>query len=289
MGGKAADRAAKKKALRKEDDEPAEASSPGKDAIVAKAKQLVMNSVLVERAPQVPKLLLEGIKFHKAAKNGQNGEKGEEKEKAGKEEKEDNEEKEEKKQEEEEEKDEQTVEAKVSEPETNDAIFDGLAARLQFHNALGLGLPVSGEESKDAWIALKGLEFDGGPRSRKKGSPGMDRILSNLQNNAVQYWHVLLALMVLRAFLFRSFFACLPWLCVYQVLFLMVPLGFLEEKLKVVQVHTGLRVAAALFIHALLWLFFLFEVLYKTNFIEKFLYVGVFVAHAYVMRPLPES
>merc|ERR1719201_365279 len=104
-----------------------------------------------------------------------------------------------------------------------------------------------------------------------------------------QYWHVFLAIMVLRAFLFRSFFACLPWLCVYQTLSLMVPRGLLEDKLKVIHLHVGLRVAASMCVHALLWLFFLIEALYRTYFMEKLLYVLIFAAHAYVVRPAQVS
>merc|ERR1712072_638981 len=133
-----------------------------------------MQSVLVNYAPQVPKLVLEGV---------------EEKEKDENIQKEENEEVDEKKEKQE----------KVCEP---DALFDALAARLKFHNALGLGLPVGGEDAQDAWSNFKSLEFDGGPRARKKGSPATDRLMANLNNNAAQYLHLFLALMVLRAFLF---------------------------------------------------------------------------------------
>merc|ERR1712086_292117 len=61
-------------------------------------------------------------------------------------------------------------------------------------------------------------------RSKKRGSPGMERILTNMHINMAQYLHILLAMMMLRAFLFRSFFACLPWLVGYQCLPLKLPL-----------------------------------------------------------------
>jgi len=265
-------------AKRQEDDEPAQAGAVDSNALVTTAKQLVMESVLINYAPQVPKMVLEGVEFHKAAKNGHTtesklAENGEEKEKQD-----ENDQKEET-----EEEDQKTAkQEEVCEP---DAMFDALAARLTFHNALGLGLPVCGQDAQDAWSNFKSLEFDGGPRSRKKGSPAIDRIMANLHNNAAQYLHLLLALMVLRAFLFRSFFAFLPWFCVYQVLSLMIPRGLLEDKLKIIHLHVGLRVVASVCVHAVLWFFFLVETLYMTHFMEKLLYVCVFLCHAYVFRP----
>merc|ERR1711862_808928 len=118
-----------------------------------------------------------------------------------------------------------------------------------------------------------------------RGNPALDRMKTNLCVNMRQYLHMLLALMMLRSFLFRSFFACLPWLCLYQLASLMIPRGFLEEKLKVIHVHVGLRTAAAVGIHAFMWFFFLVEAVYRTYFLEKLLYLGIFVAHAYVVRP----
>lgn len=282
MGGKAADRAAKKQAAKQQvDDEPAQAGAPGRDALVAMAKQLVMDSVLVRHAPQVPKLVTEGVEFHKAAKTGQTteskpAEKGEEKET------EDENEQKGDQNEQKEENDEKPDKEGVSDV---NAVFDALVARLKFYNALGLGLPVWGEDALDAWSNLKNLECDGGPRSRKKGNPAMDRILANFYNNAAQYLHVLLVLMVLRAFLFRSFFAFLPWLCGYQVLSLMLPLGLIEDKFKVIHAHVGLRITATLCVHALVWFFFLLEAVYMTHFMEKLLCWCIFICHAYVMRP----
>merc|ERR1719478_458533 len=99
---------------------------------------------------------------------------------------------------------------------------------------------------------MKGMEIDFGPRA-KKGSPGMDRIKINLYANAVQYAHVLLALMMLRAFLFRSYFACLPWLACYQVLSLFVPLEGLPQlpQVPVEKVEAKFRVVGAVALHAL--------------------------------------
>merc|ERR550514_2362639 len=68
-------------------------------------------------------------------------------------------------------------------PAAPDSIFDDLVARLPFYNALGLGQPVSGEESKEKWLSFKSLEVDGGPRARKKGNPAKDRMAANFQAN----------------------------------------------------------------------------------------------------------
>merc|ERR1712226_741659 len=101
---------------------------------------------------------------------------------------------------------------------------------MGIYNILGLGLPANAETVKFAWIAFKNLEFDGGPRARKKGTPGMDRIKVNLERNLPQYVHILFALMCLRTLLFRSWFACLPWLVGYQFLSLLIPMELIREK-----------------------------------------------------------
>jgi len=270
MGGKQADRAAKKKSAKVEDDEPAEVSASSGE-MVAMAKELVMSSVLVQLAPKVPNLVKDAAAAAPEPASKDENTPPENREGAENTEGDDI-------------KKDDAPAAKAPEAEGPGAIFDGLVARLQFHNALGLGLPATGEESKAAWLRLKGLEVDGGPRSRKKGSPAMDRLMANGKANMPQYLHVLLALMMLRAFLFRSWFACLPWLFLYQVLSLMCPLEWPQFP-QVPKVEVRYRVAVSVAIHALMWLFFLFEAVYKTYIVEKMLLVGLFAAHAYVVRP----
>merc|ERR1719420_521278 len=102
-----------------------------------------------------------------------------------------------------------------------------------------------------------------GPRARKKGSPAADRIKANSKANMPQYLHVLLALMMLRAFLFRSWFACLPWLFGYQMLSFVIPLEWPQFP-QVPKVEIKYRIATSVGIHALMWLFFLYEAVYKT-------------------------
>merc|ERR1719453_2100621 len=144
---------------------------------------------------------------------------------------------------------------------------------------------------------MKGLEFDGGPRAKKRGSPAMDRIFKNIESFLPQYIHLLLALMMLRAFLFRSWFACLPWLVGYQYLSLWVPLeGPFQPMPQVPDVGEHLekcpikfRVAASVGIHVLVWLFFLYEALWKMWFFEKFLVLGLIAYHAYAVRPSDKS
>merc|ERR1712032_1368957 len=52
----------------------------------------------------------------------------------------------------------------------------------------------------------------------------IDRLVANLRTNLLQYLHVVWVLMVVRSLLFRSLFACLPWLFVYQTLSVILPL-----------------------------------------------------------------
>lgn len=165
-------------------------------------------------------------------------------------------------------------------------LFDVLGNRLAWHNCLGLAAPRTAEESRAAWLAMKSLEFDGGPK-KKKGNPGVDRIVASLHRNLPQYLHMLLALLALRALLFRSFFACLPWLLGYQFLSLVVPLQPIDKLpgVPLDKVDVKYRIAGTMAVHALLWLFFLYEMLWRIYFYEKILYVGILLYHAYAVRP----
>merc|ERR1712224_1148279 len=162
-------------------------------------------------------------------------------------------------------------------------LFSKVCSRLHWSNPLGLASPPSGEESIKAWKDMFALEVDFGPRAKRKGSPGFDRITVNLYNNLVQYVHILLAFMILRAFLFRSFFACLPWLTGYQFLSVFLPLTPLEKvpQIPLDKVPTEIRVAITLALNALLQFFFVYELLWKTYFFEKIPLVGLVVYHAY--------
>merc|ERR1719498_1436974 len=150
---------------------------------------------------------------------------------------------------------------------------------------------------------MKGLEIDFGPKAKRKGTPGTDRIVANISSYAIQYLHVLLGLMILRSFLFRSFFACLPWLVAYQFLSMTLPLGPLSEiadslpsfiptekipfeKVPLEKVPVELRVVATVGFHGLVHFFFLYELLWKTYFIEKLLVAGLVAYHAYAVRPV---
>merc|ERR1719171_2188439 len=172
-----------------------------------------------------------------------------------------------------------------------DQVFDFLKKRLVWYNSLGLAEPASAEEALGAWKDLKDLEIDYGPRPRKNQSPGLDRMKVNIHNNFVQYLHVLLALMMLRAFLFRSWFACLPWLVGYQYLSLWVPLDGIPQlpQVPVEKCPLKFRVAASVGIHVLVWLFFVIEVLYRMWFFEKGLVAGLLVYHAYAVRPADKA
>jgi hypothetical protein len=169
-----------------------------------------------------------------------------------------------------------------------EGIFGSICAQLSWCNVLGLAEPATGEDAIKAWRALKDLELDFGPRAKRRGSPGLDRITVNLFTNMPQYLHLLLSLMMLRSLLFRSWFACLPWLVGYQVLSVMLPLTPLPQlpQVPLDQVPTKFRVAGTIAIHALVWFFFLFEVVWKTYFFEKIPLIGMFAYHAYAVRPV---
>lgn len=64
-------------------------------------------------------------------------------------------------------------ETKGDEEEGPTKIFASLRDRLAWHNVLGLGLPASADDSRKAWLSLKGLELDFGPRAKRNASPGL--------------------------------------------------------------------------------------------------------------------
>jgi len=130
------------------------------------------------------------------------------------------------------------------------------------------------------------LEVDLGPVKRKKGNAAMERIEVNVERNLSQYISIALSLMCLNALVFRSWFACLPWLVGYQMLSLNLPMDLIRENFpQVPAVELKFRVASTMAIHALVWVFFLNEVLFKTYFLAKIPLIGLFIAHAYVVVP----
>jgi hypothetical protein len=169
--------------------------------------------------------------------------------------------------------------------ETTASLFESLGARLTVFNALGLF--ASSDSAKSAFLAVKGQELDFGPRAKRTGSPGLDRMTANLQGNMAQYLYFLFALMLVRSFLFRSFFACLPWLVGYQFLSLLLPLTNLEKlpQVPLEKVPVVVRLIISLKIHALVWFFFVYEALWKTYFFEKIPLVCIIMYHSYAVRP----
>lgn len=264
MGGKQADRNAKKKAA-KEDDTADAVAAPTR-SFQEMIKVLFLGSTIMQVAPGLQAIMTDDSKAKAPEEEKKEPVEGE------------------------------TEEAKPALTYA-DQVFYFLKERLVPWNCLGLAEPASAEEAKAAWMDLKELEIDYGPRPKRNQSPGLDRIKINVQNNFVQYLHALLALMMLRAFLFRSWFACLPWLVGYQYLSLWVPLeGPFQPMPQVPDVGEHLekcpikfRVAASVGIHVLVWLFFLYEALWKMWFFEKFLVLGLIAYHAYAVRPSDKS
>lgn len=163
------------------------------------------------------------------------------------------------------------------------SLFSGMAARLSLTNPLGL-FP-TGEDGVKAFKAMKSLEFDGGPKAKKKGTPVMDRLQLNVQNHLTAYIHVVWALMMLRSFLFRSFFACLPWLFLYQVLSVTLPLQKTDKvPLPLEKAPVELRLLGTVSLHSLVWIFFIYEFVFRVWWLEWFFAVAVIGAHAYLFR-----
>jgi len=184
---------------------------------------------------------------------------------------------------------------KVAEvPKDPSEILKVLQERLTPVSPLGLSEPMT----KEALLALKEKELDWGPRSKRTGSPAKERIMVNFHDNMLAYLHILLCLMTLRAFFLRSWFSSLPWLLGYQYLSLVVPLNGSDkvsgplakipipwEKVPLELCPVQLRVALTFVINALIWFFFLYEVVLCTNWFEKIPIAGAFAYHAYVYRP----
>jgi len=245
--------------------------------LLPRVKALVMGSCIVQNAQNAPKLL-ELLQNKEVAKPPAPVEEKKEEETEKKEEGDEKE----------------TVDPPIEQKETKQGsgdtatdMFNGLCTQLSWCNVLGLAEPASGEEALTAWKALKTLELDFGPRAKRNGSPGLDRIVTNLYDNFPQYMHLLLAMMMLHSFLFRSFFACLPWLVGYQMASVLLPLTALAQlpQVPLDQVPTKFRVAGTLAIHALVWFFFLFEFVWKMWFFVKIPAIGLVVYHAYAVRP----
>lgn len=283
---KNAERRAAKKGSRESNEPDAAPAEEPSGSFVERAQALVLGSVIVESAPLVPNLVKDGIAIIKGEKTPSQPvsapNEGEDKQDS-------------------QEPDEQakTDEQKTNEPMANGlgteqeepqgvhSVFKKLCSRLHWSNPLGLASPKSGEDSVKAWLALKNLEIDFGPRAKRKGNPSMERIVTNVYNNLPQYLHVLLALMVLRAFLLRSYFACLPWLVGYQVLSVFLPLDKIESlpQIPLAKIPTEIRVVLTICLNGLLQFFFAYELVWKTWFFEKPVLVGLIAFHAYAARP----
>ncbi|CAJ1348577.1 unnamed protein product, partial [Effrenium voratum] len=174
------------------------------------------------------------------------------------------------------------------EPQAEGGVFETLQQRLAWQNCLGLAEPMGPEEAMQKWMAWIRLEIDFGPRKSKRGSPSYDRIMTNLADHLPQYLHILLALAMLHAFLWRSFFACLPWLVLWQMVSLLVPLDTIPEvpQVPLSQCPVKYRVAASVAINGLMLLFFAWELAWQMNFLFKLLVLGLLTLHAHSVKPV---
>lgn len=163
--------------------------------------------------------------------------------------------------------------------------FGKLRERLLGLNFLGIFR--TGDATVEAFLTMKKMEFDGGPRAKRKGTPTLDRLAANFHDLMPVYIYLLLAMMSLRSLFFRSLFACLPWLMLYQFLSVWMPLEKTEKiPLPMEKVPLSARVAIVLLLHSLVWLFFVYELLVRAWWLEWFLITAGFTGIAYVLRPM---
>jgi len=271
MPSKQAARAAQKTSAKKDVvEEPTSVATGGFGMLIDLSKSLVIESSLVRNGPKVFRLL----KTPGGPLSGDVGKKVEQPAEEKNDESTENDEAE-------------TNENQAAPADETSEIFCSLKSRLTWHKALGLGKPESGADTTTMWLNLKGSALDWGPRPSKRGTPKLDRIMTNLCNFLPQYLHILCFGFMLNCLVFRSFFACLPWLVVYQLASVMIPLATLE---KVPQVPLSLvplkfRVAGTMAVNALVWLFFVYEAIWRCNFFIEFLLVGLVIFHAYAVAP----
>lgn len=255
-------KAAKKEQARADETAAAAASGPKAtgsfEELQELGKSLFLGSCAAMYAPKLPDLLKEDGKEAEPAKTTEESEK-----------------------------DSPETEPTTPSPEGSAAIFSSLGERLAWHNCLGLANPQTGEEAMQRWKALSQLEMDFGPKKSKRRSPSWDRILANLCGNLPQYLHILLVLAMLHAFLLRSYFACLPWLLGWQMASLLIPLETIPQvpQVPLSQCPLKFRIAATLGIHALFLSFFVLELVWRMNFLVKFLVLGLIIFHAHSVKP----
>merc|ERR1711966_43329 len=164
-------------------------------------------------------------------------------------------------------------------------------------NCLGLGgsAPQSSDAARTSWkITLESVK-DRETNKKKKSSQAGSRMKSNTSYFLAQYLQILLIWMCIRALVFRTFFASLPWLVVYQIISVRLPLsqqdlpaqmGAIREKVPLDKVPVSMRLIIAYAIHCLMWCFFIYEVVVHTYWIEDIILVGLCAFHAYEVRPV---
>lgn len=170
------------------------------------------------------------------------------------------------------------------------AMFNELVELLAPNNSLGLG--PSGTSTRKAYNKMKNQEMDWGPRLRKAGatigSPGIDRISANLKINTLQYLNIIIVLLLVRAFVTRTILTCpMVWTFFLQCLLTVCPLENFSIKgipIPASLVPANLRVVAAIVIHGLFCLSFVWEALFTSGF-EKFCAAFGVLSHCYFYRP----
>merc|ERR1712113_588993 len=96
-----------------------------------------------------------------------------------------------------------------------------------------LGLASSPDEAVVSWKTFRSHAITFDLPAKKKGA-AKERIFTNLEQHTFQYINILLGLMCLRAFLFRSWFACLPILVLCQFASLKLALPTVDSKVRFV-------------------------------------------------------
>mmetsp|Transcript_86258 Transcript_86258/g.134883 ORF Transcript_86258/g.134883 Transcript_86258/m.134883 type:complete len:342 (+) Transcript_86258:3-1028(+) len=156
----------------------------------------------------------------------------------------------------------------------DDSGFCDVQKELTPYNVLGLAS--SPEDAPKLWKTFRSHAVHFEQPAKKKGA-AKERIMTNIESFAFQYTHLLLVVMCLRAFLLRSWFACLPILVLCQ---------FASLHLSLPTVDSKVRLAVSTGIHILTWCFFVYETAFMTHFLEKCLLTGMFLGHAYMVAPV---
>eukprot|EP00439_Symbiodinium_sp_Y106_P084332 s162_g25.t1 len=156
-------------------------------------------------------------------------------------------------------------------PEGSAAIFSSLGERLAWHNCLGLANPQTGEEAMQRWKALSQM---------KTVTSCLDFQFCLIPVLVQDFGQPLWKLAAVSPHSSGTVNApCLPSPILFRLPAMAVP------QVPLSQCPLKFRIAATLGIHTLFLLFFGLELVWRMNFLVKFLVLGLIIFHAHSVRP----